>query len=116
MGEVVVVGAVVRRSVKPIPLMKRNEGIVPADFAVYPNPVRAGGHIRLQGKVIDKGRFTIQLVNTGGEIIFLNEVDSETKTLETAILQATTPGHYLLMLRSNKTRKVYTQKIIVEAN
>jgi hypothetical protein len=116
MGDVVIVGAVVRRPVKPIPLMTRNEGILPADFRVYPNPVKAGGQIRLQGKVIDKGRFTIQLVNTGGEIIFLNEVDSETKTLETAILQATTPGHYLLMLRSNKTRKVYTQKIIVEAN
>jgi hypothetical protein len=96
--------------------MKRNEGILPADFRVYPNPVKAGGHIRLQGKVIEKGRCTIQLVNNGGEIMLLREVDSKTKILESTIPQATTPGHHLLMLRSSKTGKVYTQKIIVEAN
>lgn len=115
MGDVTIVGAIVRKPVKPIPLMKPyKEGIAPSGFAVYPNPVKAGGQIRLKGKVIEKGIYTIRLVNTGGQIIFLSEVELETKMFETRIPEALAPGHYLLMLRSNKTGKVYTQKIIAE--
>jgi hypothetical protein len=83
-------------------------------FSVYPNPVTAGRSITVENKKLAADNYFIEIINLAGQTVH-NELagisGKEKLVLKTPFL---IPGTYFLKLTGKNTRRIFSEKIIVE--
>lgn len=115
LGEVVVVGYVRRKLVKPIPLIKKIFDPAFTKFSVYPNPVQNGSSFKIHLKKIEKGAYIISVIGNNGQIVQATEANIENKNQVLDFnLKEVAAGNYFVRLTNKKTGKDFTEKIIVQ--
>jgi hypothetical protein len=88
----------------------RNEKI-----SLYPNPVATSRvFVRFNGK--ETGRYTLQLVNLGGQLITerVVEVTSQGQVVPFALQHNLAKGAYTVKVLNNSKKAIFTDKIVVE--
>ncbi len=89
--------------------------LVPENFKLYPNPVKAGSSIHIEWKQKATGDFMLQLLNVTGQIVYNKQIwiDDEARLLEFQ-LPSVVAGNYFLRMTNKQSGKGYTEKIIIE--
>ncbi|MES1223720.1 MAG: T9SS type A sorting domain-containing protein [Bacteroidota bacterium] len=89
--------------------------LLPDNFKVYPNPVKAGTSIHMEWKQKTTGDFMLQLLNVSGQLIFIKQlrIDEEARLLEFQ-LPSVAAGNYFLRMTNKQSGKNYTEKIIIQ--
>lgn len=116
-GKIVVAGMTICTNNKPnkadtIPTFIRK--VFHTDvFKVYPNPAQSGSLVTVEVK--NEGSYSIQLYNSGGNIIMATPFDAIKSARQTSITipAGLAPGMYYIMLFDNKKKKQYTDKLTV---
>ncbi len=83
-------------------------------FAVYPNPTRAGGLLKVMFKM--PGKYSFRLFNTAGQPFFSKEmIVTDEQRIRDMLVPGTIPkGTYYLQSSSVETGKSYTRKVVVQ--
>jgi hypothetical protein len=114
-GEVVIAGYALRRPKKSIPLIKKIVDSTVNYFSVYPNPVRSNSYFKIDLKKIEKGDYTISIINMAGEVTQASEIAVANKKQITDFhLGEIAAGVYYVHLFNRKTGASYSKKIMVE--
>ena len=82
---------------------------------VFPNPVKAGGQIKIEWKKAETAEYKIDLYSLQGQLIksSLARIENEIKVFAFQI-PIITPGSYLLQLTNKKSGKKHSEKIIIQ--
>jgi len=82
-------------------------------FTIYPNPAQRGQSITIDAK--RKGNYSIQIFNNSGKLLQVKEFNATESVTQTTIDIPSTfaAGMYYIRLVDDKTKKQYTNKIVV---
>lgn len=84
----------------------------PDRFSVSPNPVRRNQQFILQSKEADN--YTVQVVNNSGSVVYVQYFKSAKDVRQFITVQNSwMPGMYYVRIQDEKTKKQYSQKIII---
>lgn len=84
----------------------------PEHFAVFPNPVRRNQQFILHSRETDN--YTVQVVNNSGGVVYVQYFKSAKDVKQYITAQSFwLPGVYYVRIEDEKTKKQYSQKIIV---
>lgn len=84
----------------------------PQYFTVSPNPVHRNQQLMLQSTEADS--YTVQIVNNSGGVVYVQYFKSAKNVRQYISVQsAWLPGMYYVRVEDGKTKKQYTQKIII---
>jgi len=82
---------------------------------VFPNPVKAGGQIKIEWRKAETGEYKIDLYSLQGQLIKSSLARSEKEINPfTFQLPVTSPGSYMLQMTNKKSGKKHTEKIIIQ--
>ena len=102
-----------KKIAKEMPVKKVATPIV--SFSVYPNPVVAGGTISIHPGGIEIGSYEYAVLNSTGEMMQKGDVQIENNNRYVSVhLTHFSAGPYFLRLMNSKTKKYYTEIIIVQ--
>ena len=82
---------------------------------VFPNPVKAGGQIKIECKKAETAEYKIDLYSLQGQLVksSLARIENEINVFAFQI-PIITPGSYLLQMTNKKSGKKSTEKIIIQ--
>ncbi len=82
-------------------------------FKVYPNPAASGSAINIDIK--NEGVYSIQLFDNNGKLLQVNEFEATKSATQTSVTipSSLAAGMYYIRLVDDKTKKQYTDKIVV---
>ncbi|MDR6337234.1 hypothetical protein HNQ91_000256 [Filimonas zeae] len=84
----------------------------PDRFSVTPNPVRRSQQFILQSKEADN--YTVQIVSNSGAVVYVQYFKSARDARQFITVQSSwMPGMYYVRIQDEKTKKQYSQKIII---
>lgn len=115
--ETLVLGFVVpAQKTKPkIPVIKQSIDTAFKKFSVYPNPVQSNSVMKIDLKKLEKGNYTISLINMAGEVIQTEEVTIQNKNSVIDLpLKETAAGTYFIHVFNRKTAASCSEKIVVQ--
>lgn len=123
LGEVVVVVGVVsvkrntranEKKILPV-LTQVYKDTIGKSFNTFPNPVKSGASLTIEGKQTEEGYYSLQLLNQLGQSAHQQEIciDAEAR-ISNVDIPPVTAGSYFLVLINKKTGKKFTEKIIVQ--
>ena len=82
---------------------------------IFPNPIKAGGEIKIEWKKAETGEYKIDLYSLQGQLIKSSPAKIENEINSFAFrIPAITPGSYLLEMTNKKSGKKHTEKIIIQ--
>jgi hypothetical protein len=116
MGEVVVVGRVAPKKIKPVPLFKKIfKDTAFVNFTVFPNPAPAGSVLNINWNKKKTGDYTAQLFSQSGNLIHTQDlhIDEKARVLNVQ-LPSVSAGSYFIKMTNKKTGKFVSEKIIIE--
>ena len=105
-----------KKELKNVPLMKENF-VEPSayDFKIFPNPVSSGSMLTIDWTKKEGGQYTLQLISLTQQVIEEKEIRIDAKS---GVLNVDVPnvaaGSYFLVLTNKKTKKSFTEKIIIQ--
>jgi len=116
LGGVVVIERIQRKKKEPIKLFQRIfKDSSYRFFKAYPNPVSAGGLMKLELNKAEAGEYQADLINQNGQIIHSATVMFETENnFNSFNIPMITPGVYFLRMTNKKSGKKHTEKIIIQ--
>jgi len=96
-------------------LQKVRDYFVSDSIKVFPNPVKAGGQIKIEWKKAETAEYKIDLYSLQGQLVksSLTRIENETNVFAFQI-PIITPGSYLLQMTNKKLGKKQTEKIIIQ--
>ena len=96
-------------------LQKAKDYFLGDSIKVFPNPVKAGGQIKIEWKKAEKAEYKIDLYSLQGQLIksSLARIENEINVFAFQI-PIITPGSYLLQLTNKKSGKKHSEKIIIQ--
>ncbi len=82
-------------------------------FKVYPNPAAKGSNVKIDIK--NEGVYSIQLFDNNGKLLQVNEFEAAKGATQTSVTipSSLAAGMYYIRLIDDKTKKQYTDKIVV---
>lgn len=85
------------------------------NFSVYPNPVQSNSTMKIDLKKMQKGNYTISILNMAGEVIQSEEISVENKNQPISLhLNETAAGTYFIHVFNRKTAASCSEKIVVQ--
>lgn len=86
------------------------------DIVSYPNPVAPGNTMKVDLKLKETGQFRIELIDAGGQIIWIRSMNIPSRQFNISIpTQATwSAGVYWLRVSGNHTKNVYNSRVVVQ--
>jgi len=114
-GEVVVVAGLINSKPNRVPLIQKIADSVFTNFSVFPNPVKSNSTLNIRKNQFKNGKWKIEIFNDAGALVQSKEVDVESKTRLISFEVVSLPaGVYFIRMKDMKSRKVLTEKIMVE--
>ncbi len=96
-------------------LQKAKDYFLGDSIKVFPNPVKAGGQIKIEWKKAETAEYKIDLYSLQGQLVnsSLARIENEINVFAFHI-PIVTPGNYLLQMTNKKSGKKHTEKIIIQ--
>ena len=111
LGEVVVV----RKKKKEIPLLIKQQTKNSNNLHLFPNPVTAGGEIKMQVTKPSAGEYELRITAAGGSALLVKKLVLKQGESSFAVTLPNVPaGMYLVQLKQVHKKEVYTSKLLVQ--
>jgi hypothetical protein len=96
-------------------LQKAKDYFLGDSIKVFPNPVKAGGQIKIEWKKAETAEYKIDLYSLQGQLVksSLARIENEINVFAFQI-PIITPGSYLLQMTNKKSGKKHSEKIIIQ--
>ncbi|HSU27971.1 MAG TPA: T9SS type A sorting domain-containing protein [Chitinophagaceae bacterium] len=87
-----------------------------SNIAVFPNPVNAGGYVKVSFDNLPAGRYQVQLLDINGQLVSKSEVNVQNKVQseDFRIPAEVTKGNYLIKIFSEPNKISQTTKLLVQ--
>jgi hypothetical protein len=96
-------------------LQKAKDYFLGDSIKVFPNPVKAGGQIKIEWKKAETSEYKIDLYGLQGQLVksSLARIENEINVFAFQI-PIITPGSYMLQMTNKKSGKKHSEKIIIQ--
>ena len=96
-----------------VPVKKMDATMI--NFSVYPNPVSANASISIQPNNMEEGIYEWNIITSSGETVQRGEITLWSNTKSLALkLNAVPAGPYFMQLTNKKSKKVFSEILIVQ--